>query len=48
MEFGCITADFGVCIINTANAVLGQMKSIWPEKSDTELKSMLGVSAIKN
>jgi len=44
MEFGCATADFGVCIVNTAGAVLKQMEEIFPDKSDAELKSMLGLT----
>jgi hypothetical protein len=44
MEFGTISPDFGDAIINTATAVLGQMKLIWPEKSESELKSMLGLT----
>jgi len=44
MEFGCTTPDFGDCVINAATSVLRQMKEIWPGKSDSELKSMLGVT----
>jgi len=43
-DFECTTADFGDCIINTAGAVLKQLAEIFPDKSDQELKSMLGLS----
>lgn len=36
--------DWGDSVIATANSVLKQMKVIWPEKSDTELKKMLGIT----
>ncbi|CAL8143223.1 unnamed protein product [Orchesella dallaii] len=44
MEFPKMSPDFGDAVINAATMVLGQMKEIWPEKSDAELKQMLGVT----
>ena len=44
MEFGTISPDYGDAVINAAKAVLVQMKEIWPEKSDADLKKMLGVT----
>jgi len=39
-----MSPDWGDSVINAAIATLGQMKGIWPEKSEEELKSMLGVT----
>ncbi|CAG7832822.1 unnamed protein product [Allacma fusca] len=36
--------DWGDSVIATGNSVLIQMKGIWPEKSDAELKKMLGLT----
>jgi chitinase len=44
MEFGGPSADFGDSVINAAKSTLIQMKEIWPEKSDTQLKKMLSVT----
>lgn len=44
MEFPKMSPDFGDAVINASIMVLGQMKEIWPEKSDAELKQMLGVT----
>jgi chitinase len=44
MEFPSQMPSWGDAVISAANATLYQMKSIWPEKSDSELKSMLGVT----
>jgi hypothetical protein len=42
MEYPKMSATWGESIVNVANATLYQMKEIWPEKSETELKQMLG------
>jgi len=44
MEYPKMSPDFGDSIINTAKMVLQQMSEIWPEKSEAELKRMLGVT----
>lgn len=44
MEFPSSKPSWGDAVISAAEATLGQMKEIWPEKSDAELKSMLGVT----
>ncbi|AHI00803.1 cellulose binding domain-containing protein [Kutzneria viridogrisea] len=43
MDFG-YTGGWGDAIISAANATLGQLKTIWPGKSDADLKSMLGLT----
>lgn len=44
MEFPKISPDFGDAVINASKMVLEQMSEIWPEKSASELKRMLGVT----
>lgn len=44
MEYPKISENFGDSVINVGIAVLLQMREIWPEKSFTELKSMLGLT----
>ena len=44
MEFGTDKKSWGDAVINVGNGVLRQMKKIWPNKSDSELKSMLGIT----
>jgi len=44
MEFGGPSPDYGDSVIGAAISVLRQMKEVWPEKSDAELKGMLGVT----
>ncbi|MEU4803599.1 cellulose binding domain-containing protein [Actinosynnema sp. NPDC023587] len=44
MEFGTSRADWGDAVIAAAEASLKQMKTIWPAKSDAELKRLLGVT----
>lgn len=44
MEFNGKSPDWGDAVIGAAESVLMQMKQIWPEKSDGELKRMLGVT----
>ncbi|CAG7832823.1 unnamed protein product [Allacma fusca] len=44
MEYPTQKPDWGDSVIATGSAVLGQMKEIWPEKSDMELKRMLGIT----
>ena len=45
MEFGSSRASWGDAVIAAAQSTLRQMKTeIWPEKSDAELKRMLGVT----
>jgi len=36
--------DWGQSVINAGIATLGQMKEIWPEKSEAQLKKMLGIT----
>jgi chitinase len=43
MDFG-FSGDWGTAIISAANATLGQMRQIWPSKSDADLKRMLGLT----
>lgn len=43
MDFG-YTGDWGSAVISAANATLGQMRQIWPGKSDADLKRMLGLT----
>jgi hypothetical protein len=43
MDFG-YTGDWGAALISASDATLGQMKQIWPGKSDAELKQMLGLT----
>lgn len=44
MEFGGPSPDYGSQVIGAAKSVLKQMKAVWPEKSDGEIKRMLGVT----
>jgi len=44
MEFPSSMPSWGDAVISAAVATLGQLKEIWPEKSDAELKAMLGVT----
>ncbi|GIG70173.1 cellulose binding domain-containing protein [Phytomonospora endophytica] len=43
MNFG-YTGDWGQAMIGAANATLGQMRTIWPGKSDAQIKAQLGVT----
>lgn len=43
MNFG-YTGNWGDAMIAAAQATLGQMKGVWPGKSDAELRAMLGVT----
>jgi hypothetical protein len=43
MDFG-YTGDWGAALISAADATLGQMRTIWPSKSDADLKHMLGLT----
>ena len=43
MDFG-YTGDWGQAMVSAANATLGQMKTVWPSKSDAEIKAMLGLT----
>ncbi|WP_063765431.1 carbohydrate binding domain-containing protein [Nonomuraea candida] len=43
MNFG-YTGNWGDAMIAAAQATLGQMKGVWPAKSDAQLKRMLGVT----
>lgn len=43
MDFG-YTGSWGDALVSAANATLGQMRRIWPGKSDAELKGMLGLT----
>jgi len=44
MEYPNGSPTWGDSIVNVANATLYQMKEIWPEKSDAELRKMLGIT----
>jgi hypothetical protein len=44
MEFGGSSPDWGDSVIGAAKAVLKQMKEIWPQESDGELRRKLGVT----
>jgi hypothetical protein len=43
MDFG-YTGSWGDAIISAANATIGQLKTIWPGKSDAQIKGMLGLT----
>ncbi len=43
MDFG-FSGDWGDALVSAANATLGQMRQIWPGKSDADLKRMLGLT----
>ncbi|MCG8928271.1 cellulose binding domain-containing protein [Lentzea sp. CC55] len=43
MNFG-YTGNWGDAMVNAANATLGQMRAIWPSKSDAQLKALLGLT----
>ncbi|CAG2121270.1 unnamed protein product, partial [Medioppia subpectinata] len=44
MEFGTRLASWGDAVIAAAESTHSQMKRVWPQKSDQELYSMLGVT----
>jgi len=44
MEYPSSLPSWGDSVIRAAEMVLVQMKEIWPEKSDAELRKMLGVT----
>lgn len=44
MEFGGPSPDYGDQIIGAAKSVIKQMKGVWPDKSDGEIKRSLGVT----
>ncbi|GAA0316644.1 hypothetical protein GCM10010151_03240 [Actinoallomurus spadix] len=43
MDFG-YSGSWGDALIAAANSTLGQMRQVWPGKSDAELKGMLGLT----
>ncbi|SDG37386.1 Cellulose binding domain-containing protein [Lentzea fradiae] len=43
MNFG-YSGNWGDAMVNAANATLGQMRTIWPSKSDAQLKALLGLT----
>ncbi|GAA1658273.1 cellulose binding domain-containing protein [Fodinicola feengrottensis] len=43
MDFG-YTGSWGDALVSAANATIGQMKTIWPSKSDAQIKAMLGLT----
>ncbi|MEU7739711.1 carbohydrate binding domain-containing protein [Nonomuraea sp. NPDC049158] len=43
MDFG-YTGNWGDAMVSAAQATLGQMKGVWPSKTDAQLKRMLGVT----
>jgi chitinase len=44
MEFGSSRPDWGDAVIAAAESVLGQMRTVWPSMSDTDLRRHLGVT----
>ncbi|RZQ60378.1 chitinase [Amycolatopsis suaedae] len=44
MEFGTSRANWGDAVIAAAESSLRQLKEIWPNRSDAQLKRMLGVT----
>ncbi|KOX12704.1 carbohydrate-binding protein [Saccharothrix sp. NRRL B-16348] len=44
MEFGSSRPDWGDAVIAAAESSLRQLRTIWPAKSDAELKRLLGVT----
>jgi hypothetical protein len=44
MEFGSSRSDWGDAVLAAANATLGQMAQIWPEKTAAQRRRMLGVT----
>ncbi|WP_026361349.1 chitinase [Amycolatopsis nigrescens] len=44
MEFGSSRPNWGDAVIAAANASLGQLREIWPDLSDADLKRRLGVT----
>ena len=43
MDFG-YTGNWGDAMVSAAQATLGQMKGVWPSKTDAQLKRLLGVT----
>ncbi|WP_203863777.1 chitinase, partial [Planobispora rosea] len=43
MNFG-YTGNWGDAMINAAQATLGQMRTVWPSKTDAQLKKLLGLT----
>ncbi|MFI6096768.1 cellulose binding domain-containing protein [Lentzea sp. NPDC051213] len=43
MNFG-YTGNWGDAMVAASNATLGQMRSIWPSKTDAQLKALLGLT----
>jgi chitinase len=43
MNFG-YTGNWGDAMVAASNATLGQMRAIWPSKSDAQLKALLGLT----
>ena len=43
MDFG-FSGSWGSAMVSAANATLGQMKTIWPSKSDAQIKALLGLT----
>jgi hypothetical protein len=43
MDFG-YSGNWGDALISASNATLGQMKQVWPSKTDADLKRMLGLT----
>lgn len=44
MEYGASSPDWGDAVIGAGKSILKQMGTIWPEKSERELKLMLGIT----
>jgi hypothetical protein len=42
MEFWALSTDWGDAVVNCSIHTLIQMQEIWPEKSEVEIKKMLG------
>ncbi|MEV6644732.1 cellulose binding domain-containing protein [Amycolatopsis sp. NPDC051371] len=43
MDFG-YSGSWGDALVSAANATLGQMRTIWPSKSDAQIKALLGLT----
>ena len=44
MEYPKISEDFGESVINVGINVINQLREIWPEKNESELHAMLGLT----
>jgi chitinase len=44
MDYGASVSDWGDSVIMAATKTIDQMKTVWPEKTDAQIKAMLGVT----